>query len=117
MAILRGGTYVDGNLTVGGYLQVKTLKALDTSLPYLAGSALANHVVRFADAAGGIISSPIDIRTQADSVESIEGDTHVKDLSVTDATRIVMETYANNMYVINKDLIYDNQNDIWRYGE
>lgn len=117
MAILRGGTYVDGNLTVGGYLQVKTLKALDASLPYIAGSKLVNHVLRFADTAGGIMSSPIDVRAQADSIGTIEGESHITDLNASEAPRIIMETYANNMYVVDKNLIYDNQKDEWRYGE
>ena len=121
MAYLRGDSYVDGNLVVGGKIQVKGLETSGGDLPYFISSDESisdKHLIMFGDGAGGLQYVPI---------VSLE----VKDYDVEAASAYIISDHTDKNYVLFESkpdkiravdgtlyLHKDSKNgDYWSYGE
>lgn len=138
MAYLRGKTYVDGDLTIEGALQVKRLTSVDGgSFPYLEnGSESSNpaHLVQFTSTDGGLTFTPYSVEDNGTKL-SLEKTLFVFTLrdgkSSTTSSPVLSVKYVSNgsggttgsMYVGSKDspaasdakITADNIH-VWDYG-
>lgn len=90
MAYLRGDSYVDGNLVVGGKIQVKGLETSGGDLPYFISpdeSISDKHLIMFGDSVGGLQYVPI---------VSLE----VKDYDVDATSTQLTDNHINKNYVL-----------------
>lgn len=73
MAYLRGGSFVDGDFIVAGALKVSAISFIKTggNFPYLKENSLSNRLVMFADGAGGLMNSTVEIANSALALEEI----------------------------------------------